>query len=210
MGAILAAFGGSLPPGVTGTNDRCTLLVTNFDPEVSPLVLLGFLPIPFKLYLIIWNYILLQKIDEDKLFNLFSIYGNIVRIKLLRNKPDHALIQMGDGFQAELAVHFLKVCFLLIFLAILFFNCYLFGEKKRKEKGYIYAPKKFLQLIPLSLCWYLQKISSIWNIFMWSLFYCCKLASQQPRDTCSIIICLHNLGEFNNYLMDSYPASSEV
>ena len=52
----------------------------------------------------------LQKIDEDKLFNLFSIYGNIVRIKLLRNKPDHALVQMGDGFQAELAVHFLKVC----------------------------------------------------------------------------------------------------
>lgn len=51
----------------------------------------------------------LQRIDEDKLFNLFSIYGNIVRIKLLRNKPDHALVQMGDGFQAELAVHFLKV-----------------------------------------------------------------------------------------------------
>lgn len=50
-----------------------------------------------------------QRIDEDKLFNLFSIYGNIVRIKLLRNKPDHALVQMGDGFQAELAVHFLKV-----------------------------------------------------------------------------------------------------
>ncbi|XP_020260067.1 polypyrimidine tract-binding protein homolog 3-like isoform X2 [Asparagus officinalis] len=81
MGAILAAFGGSLPPGVTGTNDRCTLLVTNLDPD---------------------------KIDEDKLFNLFSIYGNIVRIKLLRNKPDHALVQMGDGFQAELAMHFLK------------------------------------------------------------------------------------------------------
>lgn len=51
-----------------------------------------------------------QSIDEDKLFNLFSLYGNIVRIKLLRNKPDHALVQMGDGFQAELAVHFLKVC----------------------------------------------------------------------------------------------------
>ena len=32
-----------------------------------------------------------------------------MRIKLLRNKPDHALVQMGDGFQAELAVHFLKV-----------------------------------------------------------------------------------------------------
>ncbi|CAA6663790.1 unnamed protein product [Spirodela intermedia] len=79
--AIAAAFGGGLPPGVTGTNDRCTILVSNLNPE---------------------------KTDEDRLFNLFSIYGNIIRIKLLRNKPDHALIQMGDGFQAELAVHFLK------------------------------------------------------------------------------------------------------
>ncbi|CAL9107984.1 unnamed protein product [Musa textilis] len=79
--AIAAAFGGGLPPGVTGTNDRCTILVTNLNPE---------------------------KVDEDKLFNLFSLYGNIVRIKLLRNKPDHALVQMEDGFQAELAVNFLK------------------------------------------------------------------------------------------------------
>ncbi|RDX98043.1 Polypyrimidine tract-binding protein-like 3, partial [Mucuna pruriens] len=79
--AIAAAFGGGLPPGITGTNERCTVLVANLNPD---------------------------RIDEDKLFNLFSIYGNIVRIKLLRNKPDHALIQMGDGFQAELAVHFLK------------------------------------------------------------------------------------------------------
>ncbi|KMT19578.1 hypothetical protein BVRB_1g011950 [Beta vulgaris subsp. vulgaris] len=79
--AIAAAFGGVFPPGITGMNDRCTVLVSNLDPD---------------------------RIDEDKLFNLFSLYGNIVRIKLLRNKPDHALVQMGDGFQAELAVHFLK------------------------------------------------------------------------------------------------------
>uniref|UniRef100_A0A2P2MFF5 Uncharacterized protein MANES_18G093400 n=1 Tax=Rhizophora mucronata TaxID=61149 RepID=A0A2P2MFF5_RHIMU len=79
--AIAAAFGGGLPQGVSGTNDRCTVLVSNLNPD---------------------------RIDEDKLFNLFSLYGNIVRIKLLRNKPDHALVQMGDGFQAELAVHFLK------------------------------------------------------------------------------------------------------
>ncbi|XP_055807597.1 polypyrimidine tract-binding protein homolog 3-like [Solanum dulcamara] len=79
--AIAAAFPSGLPPGISGTNDRCTVLVSNLNPD---------------------------RIDEDKLFNLFSIYGNIVRIKLLRNKPDHALVQMGDGFQAELAVHFLK------------------------------------------------------------------------------------------------------
>ncbi|MQL89815.1 hypothetical protein Taro_022398, partial [Colocasia esculenta] len=79
--AVAAAFGGGLPPGITGNNDRCTILASNLNSDA---------------------------VDEDRLFNLFSLYGNIVRIKLLRNKPDHALIQMGDGFQAELAVHFLK------------------------------------------------------------------------------------------------------
>jgi polypyrimidine tract-binding protein 2 len=79
--AIAAAFGGGLPPGITGTNDRCTILATNLNPE---------------------------KVDEDKLFNLFSLYGNIIRIKVLKNKPDHALVQLADGFQAELAAHFLR------------------------------------------------------------------------------------------------------
>lgn len=51
----------------------------------------------------------MQKTNEDKLFNLFSLYGNIVRIKVLHNKPDLALVEMADGFQAELAVHYLKV-----------------------------------------------------------------------------------------------------
>ncbi|PKU82441.1 polypyrimidine tract-binding protein homolog 3 [Dendrobium catenatum] len=79
--AVAAAFGSGLPPGISGSNDRCTILVSNLNTD---------------------------KVDEDKLFNLFSMYGNIVRIKLLHNKPDHALVEMGDGFQAELAVHFLK------------------------------------------------------------------------------------------------------
>ncbi|KAJ4786493.1 Polypyrimidine tract-binding protein-like protein [Rhynchospora pubera] len=81
IAAIAASFGGGLPPGITGTNDRCTILATNLNTE---------------------------KVDEDKLFNLFSLYGNIVRIKILKNKPDHALVQMAEGLQAELAAHFLK------------------------------------------------------------------------------------------------------
>lgn len=36
--AIAAAFGGGLPPGITGTNDRCTILATNLNPEVSHLL----------------------------------------------------------------------------------------------------------------------------------------------------------------------------
>ncbi|CAK9154163.1 unnamed protein product [Ilex paraguariensis] len=115
--AIAAAFGGGLPPGISGTNDRCTVLVSNLDPEfLQALSSMESWSLFFNLK--VWvlfpilhcgNSSCSQRIDEDKLFNLFSIYGNIVRIKLLRNKPDHALVQMGDGFQAELAVHFLKV-----------------------------------------------------------------------------------------------------
>ena len=33
--AVAAAFGGGLPPGVSGTNDRCTVLVSNLNPDVS-------------------------------------------------------------------------------------------------------------------------------------------------------------------------------
>ena len=55
-----------------------------------------------------------------------------MRIKLLRNKPDHALIQMGDGFQAELAVHFLKVCLvhtlLFIYYDTRFLSCLLLKQ----------------------------------------------------------------------------------
>ncbi|MCO5581071.1 hypothetical protein L7F22_034947 [Adiantum nelumboides] len=79
--AVAAMFGGVLPPGISGNNDRSTLIVSNLNAE---------------------------QMDADKLFNLFSNYGNILRIKFLHNKPDHALVQMGDGLQAELAVHFLK------------------------------------------------------------------------------------------------------
>jgi hypothetical protein len=32
---VAAAFGGTLPPGVTGTNDRCTLIVSNLNSDVS-------------------------------------------------------------------------------------------------------------------------------------------------------------------------------
>lgn len=33
--AIAAAFGGGLPPGISGTNDRCTVLVSNLNSDVG-------------------------------------------------------------------------------------------------------------------------------------------------------------------------------
>ncbi|XP_058087345.1 polypyrimidine tract-binding protein homolog 3-like isoform X2 [Magnolia sinica] len=35
--AIAAAFGGGLPSGISGTNDRCTILVSNLDPDGAQL-----------------------------------------------------------------------------------------------------------------------------------------------------------------------------
>ena len=31
----MAAFPGGLPPGISGTNDRCTVIVSNLNPDVS-------------------------------------------------------------------------------------------------------------------------------------------------------------------------------
>jgi polypyrimidine tract-binding protein 2 len=49
-----------------------------------------------------------EKINCTSLFNLFSSYGNVMRVKILHNKPDHALVQMGDYAQASTAMHYLK------------------------------------------------------------------------------------------------------
>jgi len=49
-----------------------------------------------------------EKINCTALFNLFSSYGNVMRVKILHNKPDHALVQMGDYYQASTAMHYLK------------------------------------------------------------------------------------------------------
>jgi len=39
----------------------------------------------------------------EKLFNLFSLYGTVTRIKIMREKTDSALIQFSDAFYATLA-----------------------------------------------------------------------------------------------------------
>eukprot|EP01113_Clastostelium_recurvatum_P014172 TRINITY_DN1767_c0_g1_i1.p1 TRINITY_DN1767_c0_g1~~TRINITY_DN1767_c0_g1_i1.p1 ORF type:complete len:547 (+),score=171.99 TRINITY_DN1767_c0_g1_i1:136-1641(+) len=57
--------------------------------------------------------LLVSNLNEERancpaLFNLFSNYGNVLRIKILHNKPDHALVQMSDYIQASTALHYLK------------------------------------------------------------------------------------------------------
>lgn len=55
-----------------------------------------------------------QFVNDDKLFNLFSNYGNVLRIKFLHSKPDHALVEMAEGIQAEMAVLYCKVLYLIV------------------------------------------------------------------------------------------------
>jgi polypyrimidine tract-binding protein 2 len=77
----LSQYGLALPVGFISTQFNSVLLVSNLNEE---------------------------KVTCTALFNLFSNYGNVIRIKILHNKPDHALVQMGDYFQASTALHYLK------------------------------------------------------------------------------------------------------
>jgi hnRNP-L/PTB/hephaestus splicing factor len=50
------------------------------------------------------------RVTPDVLFNLFGVYGDVLRVKILFNKPDTALIQMATHEQAESAISFLQNC----------------------------------------------------------------------------------------------------
>ncbi|XP_052720191.1 heterogeneous nuclear ribonucleoprotein L-like isoform X2 [Crassostrea angulata] len=43
----------------------------------------------------------LDKISCDKLFNLFCLYGNVVRVKFLKSKEGSAMVQMGDAMAVD-------------------------------------------------------------------------------------------------------------
>jgi len=52
-----------------------------------------------------------EKINCDKLFNLFCLYGNIVRVKFLKSKEGCAMIQLGDAAAVDRAIHNLNGAF---------------------------------------------------------------------------------------------------
>ncbi|XP_077549654.1 polypyrimidine tract-binding protein 1 heph isoform X9 [Haemaphysalis longicornis] len=45
-----------------------------------------------------------QMVTPDALFTLFGVYGDVIRVKILFNKKDSALIQMAEPQQAQLAL----------------------------------------------------------------------------------------------------------
>eukprot|EP01102_Stenamoeba_stenopodia_P000485 TRINITY_DN1045_c0_g1_i2.p1 TRINITY_DN1045_c0_g1~~TRINITY_DN1045_c0_g1_i2.p1 ORF type:complete len:394 (-),score=68.09 TRINITY_DN1045_c0_g1_i2:131-1312(-) len=54
-----------------------------------------------------------ERTTPDILFTLFGVYGDVVRVKILHNKRDTALIQFVSPQQAETAVTHLNLCPLL-------------------------------------------------------------------------------------------------
>ncbi|XP_026076804.1 polypyrimidine tract-binding protein 1-like isoform X2 [Carassius auratus] len=66
-------------PSLPGTH--CVMLVSNLNPE---------------------------RVTPNCLFILFGVYGDVLRVKIMFNKKENALIQMSDGTQAQLAMSHLN------------------------------------------------------------------------------------------------------
>uniref|UniRef100_A0A8C1QVK8 Polypyrimidine tract-binding protein 1 n=1 Tax=Cyprinus carpio TaxID=7962 RepID=A0A8C1QVK8_CYPCA len=79
-GAAAAAAASRLGfPSLPGTH--CVMLVSNLNPE---------------------------RVTPNCLFILFGVYGDVLRVKIMFNKKENALIQMSDGTQAQLAMSHLN------------------------------------------------------------------------------------------------------
>uniref|UniRef100_A0A8C1W3E3 Polypyrimidine tract-binding protein 1 n=1 Tax=Cyprinus carpio TaxID=7962 RepID=A0A8C1W3E3_CYPCA len=46
-----------------------------------------------------------ESVTPQCLFILFGVYGDVMRVKILFNKKENALVQMSDGTQAQLGIH---------------------------------------------------------------------------------------------------------
>uniref|UniRef100_A0A8C1RCN8 Polypyrimidine tract-binding protein 1 n=1 Tax=Cyprinus carpio TaxID=7962 RepID=A0A8C1RCN8_CYPCA len=80
--AAAAAAAGRLSLSGYNAGGNSVMLVSNLNPEVSPFCLLS-------------------------LF-LVGVYGDVMRVKILFNKKENALVQMSDGTQAQLAMSHLN------------------------------------------------------------------------------------------------------
>uniref|UniRef100_A0A8C6TFV5 Heterogeneous nuclear ribonucleoprotein L n=1 Tax=Neogobius melanostomus TaxID=47308 RepID=A0A8C6TFV5_9GOBI len=53
------------------------------------------------------------KVNADKVFNIFCLYGNIERVKFMKSKPGAAMVEMGDCYAVDRAISHLNNTFLL-------------------------------------------------------------------------------------------------
>ncbi|KAJ8383651.1 hypothetical protein AAFF_G00216220 [Aldrovandia affinis] len=56
------------------------------------------------------------KINADRVFNIFCLYGNVERVKFMKSKPGAAMVEMGDCYAVDRAITHLN-------------NNFLFGQK---------------------------------------------------------------------------------
>ncbi|XP_068600734.1 heterogeneous nuclear ribonucleoprotein L-like isoform X2 [Brachionichthys hirsutus] len=76
-----------------------------------------------------------SKINADKVFNIFCLYGNVERIKFMKSKPGAAMVEMGDCYSVDRAITHLN-------------NNFLFGQKLNVcvSKQQAIVPGQFYQL----------------------------------------------------------------
>ncbi|XP_012692467.1 polypyrimidine tract-binding protein 1a isoform X2 [Clupea harengus] len=79
--AAAAAAAGRMGMGGMGPGGHSVLLVSNLNPE---------------------------RVTPQCLFILFGVYGDVMRVKILFNKKENALVQMADATQAQLAMSHLN------------------------------------------------------------------------------------------------------
>ncbi|XP_051957377.1 polypyrimidine tract-binding protein 1b [Xyrauchen texanus] len=80
-GAAAAAAAASRMGFPAFPGSHCVMLVSNLNPE---------------------------RVTPHCLFILFGVYGDVMRVKIMFNKKENALIQMSDGTQAQLAMSHLN------------------------------------------------------------------------------------------------------
>ncbi|XP_051529407.1 polypyrimidine tract-binding protein 1-like isoform X2 [Myxocyprinus asiaticus] len=80
-GAAAAAAAASRLGFPAFPGSHCVMLVSNLNPE---------------------------RVTPHCLFILFGVYGDVMRVKIMFNKKENALIQMSDGTQAQLAMSHLN------------------------------------------------------------------------------------------------------
>ncbi|XP_023122918.2 polypyrimidine tract-binding protein 1-like isoform X1 [Amphiprion ocellaris] len=69
---------------------------------------LGFTPIPAGHCVLLVSNLNPERVTPHCLFILFGVYGDVMRVKILFNKKENALVQMSDSTQAQLAMSHLN------------------------------------------------------------------------------------------------------
>ncbi|XP_077467920.1 heterogeneous nuclear ribonucleoprotein L-like isoform X2 [Stigmatopora argus] len=75
------------------------------------------------------------KMNPDRVFNIFCLYGNVLRVKFMKSKPGAAMVEMGDCYAVDRAITHLN-------------NNFLFGQKLNVcvSKQQAIVPGQFYEL----------------------------------------------------------------